>query len=224
MAGSHLYQRMNKAALPKSAQALMWKKLAHLPVLAKERGMRGMLLNMEERKWMMRESMTLPDLILSHSVFLQQIFAQHTSTPIKIVPHGHELDWLKDYQGKTRADKLRFGYIGQLQWSKGVHVLIEAFKRAKLGEQASLHIWGDPTRNTGYVQTLSSLIEGSPQIALRGRFEQDQLARVLGDIDVMVVPSLWYENAPLVIREAFAANIPVIATNLGGMAEVVTTR
>ena len=37
----------------------------------------------------------------------------------------------------------------------------------------------------------------------------------------MVVPSLWYENAPLVIREAFAANIPVIATNLGGMAEVV---
>ena len=114
---------------------------------------------------MLKESVTLPDRMLAHSVFLQQIFAQHKSAPIKVVSHGHELAWLKDYQGKTRSDKLRFGFIGQLQWSKGVHVLIEAFKRAKLDEEAKLHIWGDPTRNTGYVQALSSLIEGSTQIA-----------------------------------------------------------
>lgn len=221
MAGSHLYQRMNKAAFPQSAQALMWKTLAHLPLLTKERGMRGMLLNMEERKWMMKEAITLPDLVLAHSVFLQQIFSQHTTVPIKVLSHGHELVWLNDYQGKTSSEKVRFGYIGQLQWSKGVHVLVEAFKRSKLDDEASLQVWGDPTRNTAYVQTLSNLIDGSTQIALRGRFEQDQLALVLSELDVVVVPSLWYENAPLVIREAFAANTPVIATHLGGMAEVV---
>ena len=41
------------------------------------------------------------------------------------------------------------------------------------------------------------------------------------DLDVLVVPSRWYENAPGVIFEAFAARMPVIATDLGGMSEFV---
>jgi GT2 family glycosyltransferase len=44
---------------------------------------------------------------------------------------------------------------------------------------------------------------------------------ILEDIDVLVVPSTWIENAPFIIREAFAAGVPVIASNLGGMAEMV---
>jgi glycosyltransferase involved in cell wall biosynthesis len=44
---------------------------------------------------------------------------------------------------------------------------------------------------------------------------------VLDEIDVVVVPSLWYENAPLVIGAAQAYGIPVIATRLGGMKEMV---
>ena len=44
---------------------------------------------------------------------------------------------------------------------------------------------------------------------------------VLADLDVVIVPSIWIENAPFIIREAFAARVPVIASNLGGMAEMV---
>ena len=44
---------------------------------------------------------------------------------------------------------------------------------------------------------------------------------VLHDVDVLVVPSMWIENAPFIIREAFAAGVPVIASDLGGMAEMV---
>jgi glycosyltransferase involved in cell wall biosynthesis len=40
-------------------------------------------------------------------------------------------------------------------------------------------------------------------------------------IDALVVPSLWYENAPLTIREAFASHTPVVASRCGGMAESV---
>ena len=47
------------------------------------------------------------------------------------------------------------------------------------------------------------------------------MAQVLAGIDVVVVPSLWYENAPLVIGTAQAFGIPVIATGLGGMKEMV---
>jgi hypothetical protein len=44
---------------------------------------------------------------------------------------------------------------------------------------------------------------------------------VLADLDMLVVPSIWIENAPFIIREAFAAGVPVVASNLGGMAEMV---
>ena len=52
-------------------------------------------------------------------------------------------------------------------------------------------------------------------------FDREKLPSILANIDILVVPSIWYDNAPLVIQEAFASHTPVIATNLGGMAEQV---
>jgi len=54
-----------------------------------------------------------------------------------------------------------------------------------------------------------------------GRAEHSQIPKVLGEIDLLVVPSLWYENSPLIIHEAFLARVPVLASNLGGMKELV---
>jgi glycosyltransferase involved in cell wall biosynthesis len=54
-----------------------------------------------------------------------------------------------------------------------------------------------------------------------GTFPHDRIGVILADIDVLVVPSIWYENTPLVLYFAQAAGCPVIATGLGGMAEVI---
>ena len=54
-----------------------------------------------------------------------------------------------------------------------------------------------------------------------GAFPGSGLQGVLEGFDVLVVPSVWYENAPLVISEARATGIPVVASRLGGMAEMV---
>jgi glycosyltransferase involved in cell wall biosynthesis len=56
---------------------------------------------------------------------------------------------------------------------------------------------------------------------LRGSFSHEQLDEVLSEIDVLIVPSLWHENNPRVIQEAFAAQTPVVASNVGGMSEFV---
>ncbi|MCA9322432.1 MAG: glycosyltransferase, partial [Planctomycetes bacterium] len=48
-----------------------------------------------------------------------------------------------------------------------------------------------------------------------------RIAEVLAGIDVLVVPSLWFENSPLTIHEAWLAGIPVLASDRGGMAELV---
>ena len=54
-----------------------------------------------------------------------------------------------------------------------------------------------------------------------GVFPNEQIGKIFAKLDVLVVPSIWYENTPLVIYSAQEAGCPVIASNLGGMAEVV---
>jgi glycosyltransferase involved in cell wall biosynthesis len=221
MDGSHVFHRLERAALPGEIRSRIWGTLAHITLLAKQRGLRGMLLNMHERKRVLSQALALPDVVISHSATVREMFSKNTSIPIEIIPNGHNISWLSSYQRKVGVDIFRFGYIGQIQMTKGVHILIEAFLRSGLDGKARLDIWGDYSRNTGYADQLRTRIGGDHSITLRGRYERAQLASVLAEIDVLIVPSLWYENAPLVIQEAFAAKIPVIATNLGGMAEAV---
>jgi glycosyltransferase involved in cell wall biosynthesis len=68
---------------------------------------------------------------------------------------------------------------------------------------------------------LNSLIEGAKTINLRGCYQHEHLGQVFSEIDVLVVPSLWHENHPLVIQEAFASKTPVIAANVGGISDAV---
>ena len=55
----------------------------------------------------------------------------------------------------------------------------------------------------------------------QGRIDRDQIPGVLRELDVLVVPSIWWENSPLVIHEAFAAGVPVLCSGIGGMADMV---
>ncbi|MBK8797573.1 MAG: glycosyltransferase [Anaerolineales bacterium] len=117
---------------------------------------------------------------------------------------------------------LRFGYIGQIAQHKGVHVLIDAFKRLNTSQKsAELHIWGGLEVEPAYTLKLRKLAAENPRIVLHGRFESNRLGEVLDTFDYGVVPSIWFENSPFSILEAYAAGIPVIASNLGGMAELV---
>ena len=54
-----------------------------------------------------------------------------------------------------------------------------------------------------------------------GAYEPRELHRRMGNVDWVVVPSIWWENSPMVIQEAFVHHKPVICSNIGGMAEKV---
>ena len=74
-----------------------------------------------------------------------------------------------------------------------------------------------------FQDTFRGLLAGTAGIVkLHGRYQPKELPRLLADVDWVVVPSLWYENAPLVIQEAFQHGRPVICSDIGGMAEKVT--
>ena len=222
LAGSGAYGRLHHL-LPHRLEARFWHAAGHTPQFNRVRGLRGMALDMDERKALLTQALAAPDVILSHSAFVARMFAQAGCPyPVTHLPNGHDLAWLADHAGKTPSDVLRVGYMGQIHPIKGVHVLIDAFRQAEFGDAARLRIWGNLDHMPGYAHTLRAQIGDDPTITLAGRFDRADLGRVLADIDVLVVPSVWYENAPLVIQEAFATGTPVITTDFGGMREAVT--
>jgi len=221
LASSRLYHR-TKSVLSSQLQPVLWYSISQVPLLARRRGARGMAIDVNYRKAEMRKELQLPNVIISHSAFVQKMIAQAgLSQRVIQISNGLDLDWAANYQGKSSSPLIRFGYMGQITKIKGVHLLIQAFQQLQAAGRAHLDIWGDFEREPAYGKELRELVDNDPTITLRGRFQRAQLATVLADIDILIVPSMWYENAPLVILEAFATQTPVIATDLGGMAEAV---
>ena len=106
--------------------------------------------------------------------------------------------------------------------SKAPHVLLEAFAGLPPGA-ASVTLYGAYTPYHGddsYRARLSPLLS-LPGVHNPGPVPHEAVPQALADIDVLVVPSVWIENAPFVIKEAFVAGVPVITSDLGGMAELV---
>jgi glycosyltransferase involved in cell wall biosynthesis len=115
--------------------------------------------------------------------------------------------------------KIIFGYIGTLAPHKGVHVLIEAVRRLPR-ESCRLLVFGSDASHADYGRMLRDLGEGL-DVTFCGAMDRARIAQAFAQIDCLVVPSLWLENSPVVIQEAFAAGVPVIASGQGGMAELI---
>jgi glycosyltransferase involved in cell wall biosynthesis len=75
----------------------------------------------------------------------------------------------------------------------------------------------------GFQNTIRELLdETRDAVTFVGRYEPSDIGRLMEAVDWVVIPSVWWENSPLVIQEAFAHGRPVIASDIGGMAEKVT--
>ena len=121
---------------------------------------------------------------------------------------------------RRRGAPLRIGFVGTLAWHKGAHVLLDAVRRLA-NDTYELQIHGDVKVFPDYVADLRRRAEGMP-VRFMGRFDEAQAMAVYGGFDVLVVPSLWLENSPLVIHEAFQAGVPVVGSRIGGTVDLVT--
>jgi len=163
------------------------------------------------------------DLFTAPSRFLLGKFVDFgvPADKIRYSTYGFEVS----YYGAPRRPpdgSIRFGYIGTWIPPKGLHLLIEAFNGIE-DPRAHLHLYGHAVPYEGhedYEDQLRGLIR-SPRIHLEGYYENRRVGKILAGLDVLVVPSIWYENSPLTIQEAFLAGIPVITSDLGGMAELI---
>jgi glycosyltransferase involved in cell wall biosynthesis len=219
---SKLYRRVGAKA-PKAALIPVLQWISRRASINRSRGLRGLALNMDERKSFLGEIIRTADAVVAPSAYLAGVVeAAGVSRPVLALRSGHDLSWLEDLPEKSISPFVRFGYIGQVSPNKGVHVLVAALKSVSQTRQAQLHIFGDHTKNPEYTRHLERLAAGSEvEVLFHGGFPHERLGQVLAEIDILVVPSTWHENNPRVIQESFAGKTPVIASKVGGIAEFV---
>lgn len=120
---------------------------------------------------------------------------------------------------KNRDQPIRFGFIGQIAPHKGVDILIDAFCQLPKGK-AELHIYGPEDQDLVYMRSLREKARDY-QVSFHGTFPKEQIVRVFADVDLLVIPSRWYENSPLVLLNSLASHTPVIVSNVAGMTEFI---
>lgn len=142
---------------------------------------------------------------------------------IHLHPFGIEQEGMpKPGQPRTvrRHGALRVGFIGTLLEHKGCHILLEALAHVPAGA-VETRIYGSPKDCEAYMARLKMLAMKAGQVEFCGTFASERIGEVLDGMDVLVVPSIWSENTPLVLYSAQAAGCPVIASDMPGLAEAL---
>ncbi len=179
---------------------------------------------LRERPGYIRERMEQVDHIVAYTQLMQDLLLANGvgKGKIGISHYGIDTSRIPEAPHDRRLHPpLRVGFIGTLAPHKGCDILVRAMRSLPREPEATLEIYGNLERFRRFVKELRGLAGVDERISFAGSFQREGVGEVLSGLDVLVVPSRWYENQPGVILEAFAAGMPVIAANLGGMSEFV---
>lgn len=172
------------------------------------------------RKEMMFKAFNFIDKKISPSKYLANVFEKWGFPEINVEPLGFEYKEILDKNNDHKiSKKIIFGFSGQMIIRKGINFLIEAFKSIS-NENIELHIWGKINLDNNFVKYLLKEADLDKRIIIKGAYIPEELSDIYKTFDIAVIPSLM-ENYPLVVQEAFIYKTPVIATNVGGIPEVV---
>ena len=163
------------------------------------------------------EQFIAPSAFVKEQYLRQRVPAER----IRVIGHGLDRERLTASVAQTRRQTTgtHFGYLGSIAWQKGVHVLVKAFR--DMPAAASLTIYGDTTIFPEYARHLQSMAQQGRRIRFAGPLDYRHVGAALGELDYLVVPSLWHETFCLVIQEANALGVPAVASRLGALTERV---
>jgi glycosyltransferase involved in cell wall biosynthesis len=189
----------------------------------------------EARRWLRRRRILLEQLNAVGAVIFPSRTARALLSPsltrprVHSIPYGLEARWFahpastpqtsaQATPGPRAPAQLTLGYAGALAQHKGVHLLLEALQQ--LGWRATrVRIAGDGD-DPAYQTRLRAAAAGL-NVEFLGRVPADDMPAFLASLDALVVPSTWPENLPLIVLEARALGVTVLASRVGGIAELV---
>jgi glycosyltransferase involved in cell wall biosynthesis len=188
-----------------------------LPILRHSK-LSTLLSDIKARPELLAERYGLYRAVIAPTRFLQAAYEKNgfTAAPIHKINFGVDLD-RGPKQIPSSSTPIRFGFIGQIAPHKGTSLLVEAFCRLPRGK-SELHIYGAEGQAAAYTQAMKKRCTNFP-VFFRGTFPAEKMRQVLNEMDFLVIPSIWYENSPLVLLNALASHTPVIVSDVEGMTE-----
>lgn len=137
---------------------------------------------------------------------------------LTVIPYGIDTQGLTpNLRYYPTVEPLRFCFAGALLETKGIEVLLAAFQ-ALPSPTIYLEIYGSGPM----LAKVRQAVQADQRITYGGRYEIAELNALLNRVDVVIVPSLWHENLPLIMQEAQAAGVPTLVSDVGGMTECIT--
>ncbi|MFG1269476.1 glycosyltransferase family 4 protein [Xanthobacter sp. DSM 14520] len=183
------------------------------------------------RKHFIRRHFDAVDRFIAPSEFLRQRYISWGLPAERIAviengqPEGARLPPRTLPPGGSRN---RFAFFGQVTPFKGVDVLLSALANLPRKQRKDIHVEIHGANLEHQEETFRNRIEALRRPLMEegvlhwpGAYHRDDLGRRMARIDWVVVPSVWWENSPVVIQEAFRFGRPLLCSNIGGMAEHV---
>lgn len=175
------------------------------------------------RERFIRAALGLVDLFVAPSATLRERFVEWGIPRERILFEDYGRVPAPPPAGARPEPHDTLGIFGQVNPFKGVDVLLQALQA--LGAEAPplrLHGANLDLQERRFRDSIAALLAATENVTDVGPYPPARAAELMAAVDWVVVPSIWWENSPLVIQEAFAAGRPVICSDIGGMAEKVS--
>jgi glycosyltransferase involved in cell wall biosynthesis len=165
------------------------------------------------------------DSVISPSRYLAGAYARAgvPNAKLRVIGYGVDVERFSRVRKARNRNLIRFSFMGYLGRHKGVHILLSALpllRNKTNGRRFQVNIVGDGDLRETLEGKVRQMELGSA-VKFLGKVPHSKIDEVLGETDVVVLPSIWPENQPVSIMEAMAARIPVIASRIGGIPELV---
>ena len=176
-----------------------------------------------EHKTLMVQALADVDKILAPSAIASKVLVRSgiDEEKLETLPFGLDKKGLIRNLNRGQKRKLELLFIGQITKHKGLTILVEALMKLPESANFSLHVYGDLQKDRYYSESILRLTKGDPRIIFMGSFTPDRLHEILAKHDVIVIPSLWSENTPMVLLYSQAAGLPALVSDEEGLCETI---
>jgi glycosyltransferase involved in cell wall biosynthesis len=177
------------------------------------------------RKQLIQAHLAAVDLFLAPSEFLRRRYVEWGIAAERIRVEENGMTPVPAHEEERRPVRNRLGFFGQIHRYKGLHVLLRAM-RLLPADHPDIHLWINGA-NLAFekpeyrAEIERGIADCGELVTVNGPYRHADLPGLMAAVDWVVVPSVAWENSPLVIQEAFLHRRPVICADIGGMAEKV---
>lgn len=178
---------------------------------------------MQKRLERIRPLRQLIDCVFVPTHFTEKTFIANgfSKEQVHFLPFGVDPDNPVASVSKTKAEQVRFMFLGRFQPYKGLHLVLEAFNSLPNPKEATLTVYGAADGHDDYFQKLEQMMNANNRIHFAGLIPPTELARAFAEADIFLLPSTWHENSPLILLDALQSKTAVLASDIGGVSGIV---